>query len=170
MFYTFSTTGSYCIPPSTKAPDPAPDLRLMRLCLRDRLSLSSTNDSRMFYVVGKHHWNYFPSGWTSYRYEVRDKSKTFSGEQECNVTFPAWYGGAELPAARAKGLECSWCKWDPQISAVGKKHNSHEKHLHNLGLAIHPDQWCRCYCLSSKATVTGRSWVLFLSVTLSNFQ
>ena len=55
----------------------AHDLGLMRLCLKARFSLSSTNDSRMFFVVGKHHWNFFPYGWISHRYGVRDQSKIF---------------------------------------------------------------------------------------------
>lgn len=129
----------------------------MRLCLKARLSQGSTNDSRMFFVVGKYLGNYFPSGWISHRYEVRDQSKTFYGEQKCNVSFFVWYSGVELPAARAKGLLCYWCKWESKFSGVGKTHNSFEKHLHNVGLVTHPDPRCRCYYLSSKVTVMGRS-------------
>lgn len=167
---TFSITVSYCIlPVSTKTPDTAYDLCLMRFCSKARFSLSSINDNRMFFLVGKHHWNYFPCGWVSHRNGVRDQSKTFSGEQKRNVSFPAWYDGVELPAARAKGLVCYWCKWDSQLSGVGKQHKSPEKHLHNVGLAAHPDPRRRCYCLSSKVTVTGRSWVFFqLDSEISN--
>lgn len=102
-------------------------LCLVRFYLKARFSLSSTNDSKMFFVVGKHHWNYFPHGWISHRYGVRDQSKIFS-EQKCNVSFPAWYSGVELPAARAKGLVCYWCKWDSQLSGVG----NHTSHLENI--------------------------------------
>lgn len=126
---TFSITASYCILSfSTSTPDTAHNLCLIRFCLKARFSLSSTNDSRMFFVVGKHHCNYFPPGWISHRYRVRDQSRIFSGEQKCNVSFPAWYSGVELPAARAKGLVCYWCKWDSQLSGVG----NHTSHLENI--------------------------------------
>lgn len=50
---TFSITAvSYLLAPRHLT---AHDLGLMRLCLKARFSLSSTNDSRMFFVVGKHH-------------------------------------------------------------------------------------------------------------------
>lgn len=44
----FSISASYCILSlSTKTPDTAHDLCLMRFCLKAKFSLSSTNDSRM---------------------------------------------------------------------------------------------------------------------------
>lgn len=40
---------------------------------------------------------------------------------------------------------------------MGKPQESSENLLHDTGLAAYPEPRCRCYTLSGKVTVTGRS-------------
>lgn len=83
----FSSTGSCCISLGAEVPDIAPDLCLMRLYWKPRLSLGSTNDSRMFTVVGKHHFNCFHLGELPTDMKSGIKARPFLGSRNVMSAF-----------------------------------------------------------------------------------